>query len=287
MGARSWFDDGDDVSDASLSLGQPGRDDNLAVPAGEADDLPGSGNARYGWLSGDDGDARAGEAAPDHAAAGLSGTAEAAPSDTEAPADVVGTGDDVDPDATAALGIRPAGPRADAHEDPDVTVAMGILPGPDADAHEDLDATVAMGILPGPDAAAHEDLDADEDGEAAPDSDVDADIDHAWADLDADPDLDADADPHADAAYDEELPGAADEDDLAPTAAHETIAPEAAATGPASGTGQVTVVPGVPRYHDGDCILIRFMADEDVQQMTVSEAKKAGCTPCRACQPGD
>ena len=52
-------------------------------------------------------------------------------------------------------------------------------------------------------------------------------------------------------------------------------------------TGQVTVVPGVPRYHDEDCILIRFMADEDLQRMTVPEAEKAGCTPCRACQPED
>ena len=50
---------------------------------------------------------------------------------------------------------------------------------------------------------------------------------------------------------------------------------------------QVTVVPGVPRYHEANCILIRFMADDDVQKMTVHEAAEAGCTPCRACQPDE
>jgi hypothetical protein len=49
---------------------------------------------------------------------------------------------------------------------------------------------------------------------------------------------------------------------------------------------QVTVIPGVPRYHDADCILIRFMADDDMQKMTLRQATEAGCTPCRACQPG-
>jgi hypothetical protein len=47
----------------------------------------------------------------------------------------------------------------------------------------------------------------------------------------------------------------------------------------------VTVVPGVPRYHKRDCILIRFMGDRDLQKMTVAAARDAGCTPCRACQP--
>jgi hypothetical protein len=55
--------------------------------------------------------------------------------------------------------------------------------------------------------------------------------------------------------------------------------------GRGSGSGQVTVVPGVPRYHKQNCILIRFMADEDMQKMTIQEAAETGCTPCRACQP--
>ena len=52
-----------------------------------------------------------------------------------------------------------------------------------------------------------------------------------------------------------------------------------------SGQDVVTVVPGVPRYHRSDCILIRFMGDGDLQRMSVERAQEAGCTPCRACQP--
>jgi hypothetical protein len=47
----------------------------------------------------------------------------------------------------------------------------------------------------------------------------------------------------------------------------------------------VTVVPGVPRYHRSDCILIRFMGESDLQKMPVEAAKETGCTPCRACHP--
>lgn len=50
-------------------------------------------------------------------------------------------------------------------------------------------------------------------------------------------------------------------------------------------TGLVTVVRGVPRFHKRDCILIRFMPDEDTQQLPVAEAEEAGCTPCSACHP--
>jgi hypothetical protein len=48
----------------------------------------------------------------------------------------------------------------------------------------------------------------------------------------------------------------------------------------------VTVVPGVPRYHRSDCILIRFMGGSDLQEMPVEAARKNGCTPCRACHTG-
>jgi hypothetical protein len=47
----------------------------------------------------------------------------------------------------------------------------------------------------------------------------------------------------------------------------------------------VTVIPGVPRYHDPDCILIRFMDEDDVARKSIPEAKAANCTPCIACQP--
>ena len=48
---------------------------------------------------------------------------------------------------------------------------------------------------------------------------------------------------------------------------------------------EVTVVPGVPRYHTPQCLLIRFMGDGDLNRMTVSAARAAGCSPCRACLP--
>jgi hypothetical protein len=62
---------------------------------------------------------------------------------------------------------------------------------------------------------------------------------------------------------------------------------DAGDTRAASAAREVTVVPGVPRYHDPNCILIRFMPDDDVHRMTVPEAEKAGCTPCSACQAED
>lgn len=48
---------------------------------------------------------------------------------------------------------------------------------------------------------------------------------------------------------------------------------------------EVTVVPGVPRYHNASCILIRFMGDDGLEKMTLAAAQQAGCTPCRACLP--
>jgi hypothetical protein len=60
---------------------------------------------------------------------------------------------------------------------------------------------------------------------------------------------------------------------------------EPAATAAAEPDQDVTVVPGVPRFHRSDCILIRFMGERDLQRMPVERAKEAGCTPCRACQP--
>ena len=61
-----------------------------------------------------------------------------------------------------------------------------------------------------------------------------------------------------------------------PGAAEGDAAPEAAL---------VAVVPGVPRYHRTDCVLIRFMPEGDVRKLSVEAAKDTGCTPCAACQP--
>jgi hypothetical protein len=62
--------------------------------------------------------------------------------------------------------------------------------------------------------------------------------------------------------------------------------PPAAAEGDAAlEAALVAVVPGVPRYHRADCVLIRFMPEGDVKKLSVEAAKDAGCTPCAACQP--
>jgi hypothetical protein len=50
-------------------------------------------------------------------------------------------------------------------------------------------------------------------------------------------------------------------------------------------TGQVTVVPGIARYHRAKCILIRFLGDDDLEKMTRAAAEEAALMPCRACQP--
>jgi hypothetical protein len=63
-----------------------------------------------------------------------------------------------------------------------------------------------------------------------------------------------------------------------------------AAPPPASSAGvtedlQVTVVPGITRYHRDGCILIRFLGEADLEHMTRADAEAAACVPCRACQP--
>ena len=48
---------------------------------------------------------------------------------------------------------------------------------------------------------------------------------------------------------------------------------------------RVTVVPGIARYHNADCILIRFLGEDDLETMTLGKAEESGCVPCRACRP--
>ena len=61
--------------------------------------------------------------------------------------------------------------------------------------------------------------------------------------------------------------------------------PPAVQAAAAPETALVAVVRGVPRYHEADCVLIRFMPEGDVQKMTIPRAREEGCTPCAACQP--
>jgi hypothetical protein len=78
-------------------------------------------------------------------------------------------------------------------------------------------------------------------------------------------------------------------DDLDPGAGEadeaESEPPAAPAADAAPGTGLVAVIRGVPRYHEPDCVLIRFMPEGDSQKLSVAQAKDLGCTPCAACQP--
>ena len=72
-------------------------------------------------------------------------------------------------------------------------------------------------------------------------------------------------------------------------AAEEPAVGQPAAGGPASETGpgriEVTVVPGVARYHRSECILIRFLGAGDLEIMSRQEAEEAKFAACRACQP--
>jgi hypothetical protein len=70
-------------------------------------------------------------------------------------------------------------------------------------------------------------------------------------------------------------------------AAEEAAEPEGEPPAPAAGdtSGLVSVVRGVPRFHREDCVLIRFMPENDTQKMPVAQAREAGCTPCTACEP--
>jgi hypothetical protein len=48
---------------------------------------------------------------------------------------------------------------------------------------------------------------------------------------------------------------------------------------------EIRVVPGVARYHQPRCVLIRFMGESDLDTMTIAEARQGGYDPCRACLP--
>jgi hypothetical protein len=97
-------------------------------------------------------------------------------------------------------------------------------------------------------------------------------------------------------------PTAAPAETSAPAAASASAGTQAAAAAPPSTTtqaaseskdkgaaaaadDQVTVVPGITRYHRSECILIRFLGPDDLQTLTRAEAEGSGCVPCKACQP--
>jgi len=65
----------------------------------------------------------------------------------------------------------------------------------------------------------------------------------------------------------------------------ESEPPAGTTADPAPGAGLMSVIRGVPRYHDAECVLIRFMPEGDIQKVSIPQAKELGCTPCAACQP--
>jgi hypothetical protein len=67
-------------------------------------------------------------------------------------------------------------------------------------------------------------------------------------------------------------------------AAGDSAASQADLDSPPADT-EVLVVPGIARYHQADCILIRFLGEDDLQRMSRQEADAAGCAACRACRP--
>ena len=71
----------------------------------------------------------------------------------------------------------------------------------------------------------------------------------------------------------------------APEPAADEPAGDGAAAEQAPGRVEVTVVPGVARYHRSECILIRFLGAGDLEIMTRQEAEDATMMACRACQP--
>src|SRR6202035_2747533 len=64
-------------------------------------------------------------------------------------------------------------------------------------------------------------------------------------------------------------------------------APSAGTQDVVAGDDLVAVLQGVPRYHQPDCVLIRFMPGDDILRLPAAQAKADGCTPCAACQPAD
>jgi hypothetical protein len=69
------------------------------------------------------------------------------------------------------------------------------------------------------------------------------------------------------------------------TASAKTAAAAGAAGSAQNGSSQVMLVPGIARYHRRDCILIRFLSQEDLEIMPRRTAEARGCVPCKACKP--
>jgi hypothetical protein len=260
--APSWFDrlggqTGAPPTVAAPTVASPaapgaaGSGDAASGDAGagdEDDDWP----TRYSWLEDTD---EGGEAA-ETVATPVAGAAPESKSPVPA-----GTAADAGPEDVAA------GTTADAGASAAETVAAPALDAGDADAAHGPDADPAS-----VNAAAAAESDADIIAFPSP----------GEPDLASDPDA---HDPHDGLAGESGAGGAGEAGHAAAATETGSEPPATAEDDAAPGTDLVSVVPGVPRYHRTDCVLIRFMAEGDVQKQSVAAARDAGCTPCAACQP--
>jgi hypothetical protein len=216
-----------------------------------------------------------------------------------------GAPDDTGPDGTGSDSTSPDDTGSD-HAEPASTVA-GAAPAQDADQAR----PVSPGHDAAPDDAAAQDVDsagpASEPAPAGADTGQDRPTwiislprredpptgEPASGAAENETDGPAKQEPPAKAAAAAGDPAAvkpADGEAAAGSAAGGSAAPEPgepAAAEPAAGPGrvEVTVVPGVARYHRSGCILIRFLGADDLEIVTRQEAEEASFVPCRACQP--
>jgi hypothetical protein len=239
---------------AAAATTSPAADDSstakpVAADASDVDTDDDDWPTRYSWLEDDETDeAAAPDEKPDVAEAG--DTAEA--TDVTVAADAA---DAADADAAKTVAAKTVAPKTVSAD----TVPAKTVPAAAAVPEEAKAAEPAAADAGSPDVAASPDADADHHSVTA--DDADAATDSAAED--------------AEAAETAETPAveAAHEDEDEPPAPQR------------SGARLVTVIPGVPRYHEPDCILIRFMDEEDIARKSIPEAKAANCTPCAACQP--
>lgn len=189
---------------------------------------------------------------------------------------------DVDDDTLVIPAVKPARPAEPAESaDAEITRVERIIPAETTRVEKAIPAEAPIDRSPAADAADSTAGDGGAPAEAASDEDVD-DTPRDVEGADDGPETADVVDEPADAAAVAEPEVAAAEPE--PAVAKPEVAAAAAAE-PEADSRRVTVVPGVPRYHDEDCILVRFLDDGDVEHMSAAAAEQAGCTPCRACHP--
>ena len=262
--------------EAGAEPGSPNWFNPAGRPASAGKAAPGSGNG-WSWPNGD-------SAVPADAVPAGAVPADAGPADNEEPVDGAAPADEDWPTRYSWLDDEPEEPEADAESGEDKPA------GPVA-------ATVSEPALAG-DATLPADVVAPAATESGEDADADPVVSPATLRLVRDPGPDpaaATAQTAAATVATEVVETAESTEAAAVPGERETELPAAEPTGtepPRTGPGDqspaaglVSVIRGVPRFHQEDCVLIRFMPGGDTQKLPAAEAREAGCTPCAACQP--